>query len=41
MIAGLPWTAWLLIAAATLPALMLALVFYIAHRDERHPGTRN
>ncbi len=41
MIAGLPWTAWLLIAASTLPALSLALAFYLAHRDERHPGTRS
>ncbi len=34
MIAGLPWTSWLLIAAATLPALTLALTAYIVHRGE-------
>ena len=33
MIAGLPWTAWLLIVAATVPALVLALTFYAAHRS--------
>jgi hypothetical protein len=35
MIAGLPWTAWLLIAAATVPALALALAFYAARRTDR------
>lgn len=32
MIAGLPWTAWLLILTATVPALVIALRFYFAHR---------
>ena len=32
MVAGLPWTAWLLIIASVVPALALASVFYLAHR---------
>lgn len=31
MIAGLPWTSWLLIVSAVVPALVLTLVFYAAH----------
>jgi hypothetical protein len=35
VIAGLPWTTWLLLAAATLPAVLLALAFYLTHRARR------
>ena len=40
MIAGLHWTAWLLLLMAVLPGLALALLFLRAHigdvrRDER------
>lgn len=38
MILGLPWTAWLLIFAAVVPALALVLTFYFAHRDDRNLG---
>jgi hypothetical protein len=31
MLAGLPWTAWLLISLSTVPALAAALAFYLAH----------
>lgn len=31
MILGLPWDAWLLIAASVLPGLGLAIAFYRAH----------
>ncbi len=34
MIAGLPWTSWLLILAATGIGLVLVLAFYFAHRDD-------
>ena len=34
MIAGLPWTSWLLILAAVGLGLALVLAFYIAHRDD-------
>lgn len=33
LIAGLPWTAWLLIVAAIVPGLGIAVAFYAA-RDE-------
>lgn len=33
VIAGLPWTAWLLIGAAIVPALAIALAFYLSHRE--------
>ena len=33
--AGLPWTTWLLLAAATRPGLALALAFYLTHRARR------
>ena len=39
MIAGLPWTAWLLILAATVPAFALALAFYLRHRGDRPDRT--
>lgn len=39
MIAGLPWTSWLLILAATGPALILVLVFYLAHRGRDDSDT--
>jgi hypothetical protein len=35
LLAGLPWTTWLLFAAATLPGLALALAFYLTHRVRR------
>jgi hypothetical protein len=35
LLAGLPWTTWLLLAAATLPGLALALAFYLTHRTRR------
>lgn len=35
MIAGLPWTAWLLILTAVVPPLALALAFYRAHPPQR------
>ncbi len=34
MIAGLPWTSWLLILASVLPALVLVLAFFHAHQDD-------
>lgn len=34
MIAGLTWTAWLLIAASVLPGLLMAVAFYLAHRHD-------
>ncbi|MGI9179293.1 MAG: hypothetical protein ACR2H9_02095 [Longimicrobiaceae bacterium] len=34
MIAGLPWSSWLLILASVLPALVLVLAFFLAHQDE-------
>ena len=34
-LAGLPWTTWLLFAAATLPGVILALAFYLTHRARR------
>ena len=34
-LAGLPWTTWLLLAAATLPGVLLALAFYLTHRARR------
>ncbi len=34
MIAGLPWTSWVLILVSTLPAFVLALAFFLAHQDE-------
>ena len=34
MIAGLTWTAWLLIVAAVLPGLLMAIAFYLAHRRD-------
>jgi hypothetical protein len=42
MIWGLPWAAWLLIGASTLPALVIAIAFYRAHgrRGPTHPPTR-
>ena len=38
MIAGLPWTAWLLLIAAVVPALVLVSIFYFRHRGERGDG---
>jgi len=32
MIAGLPWTAWLLMVVTVAPALALVSVFYLSHR---------
>jgi hypothetical protein len=32
MIAGLHWTAWLLLVAAVVPALVLVAAFYLKHR---------
>jgi hypothetical protein len=37
MIGGLPWTAWLLLAAAILPGVGLAIASLRAHRVDR-PG---
>lgn len=38
MILGLSWTAWLLMALATVPALVMVVAFYLAHRrdDDQH-----
>lgn len=33
MLAGLPWSAWLLIVLSVVPALVLAVVFYRARAD--------
>jgi hypothetical protein len=38
MVAGLPWTAWLLMGTAVVPALMLVSVFYFAHRKKKGEG---
>lgn len=41
MIAGLPWTAWLLLLCAVLPGVTLALLFLRAHTgpaDDDDPG---
>jgi hypothetical protein len=35
MIAGLPWTAWLLLVAAVGPALVLVSLFYFRRRKAR------
>jgi len=35
VIAGVPWTTWLLLAAATLPGVALALAFYLTQRARR------
>ncbi len=32
MIAGLHWTAWLLLIAAVVPAVVLVTTFYLKHR---------
>ena len=37
MVAGLPWTTWLLLAAAVAPGLGLAIAFYRVHRDDHRP----
>ena len=34
-LAGLPWATWLLLAAATVPGLLLVLAFYLTHRGRR------
>lgn len=34
MIAGLPWTAWLLMVAAVAPALVFVSVFYVLRDDK-------
>lgn len=34
MILGLPWTAWLLLVIAILPAPVMALAFFRVHRDD-------
>ncbi|MCZ6485939.1 MAG: hypothetical protein O6826_09600 [Acidobacteria bacterium] len=39
MIAGLPWTAWLLLIAAVGLGLMVELIFYFRHRGTRKPTT--
>lgn len=36
MIAGLPWSSWLLLAAAVGLGLGIELVFYFTHRPGRH-----
>lgn len=35
MIAGLPWTAWLLLLASVGLGLSIALTFYFTHRRKR------
>jgi len=35
VIAGVPWTTWLLLAAATLPSVALVLAFYLTQRAPR------
>ncbi len=35
MIAGLPWTSWLLLLAAVGPGLTVVTVFYARHRRDR------
>jgi hypothetical protein len=35
VIAGLPWSSWLLLFAAVVPALALTGFFYIRRRGER------
>ncbi len=37
MIAGLPWTAWLLLIAAVGLGLVVELIFYFRHRGTRTP----
>ncbi len=39
MIAGLPWTAWLLIVASIAPPLALVGAFYWAHRSRNTQTT--
>ncbi len=34
MIAGLPWTSWLLIFVSVVPPLLLGLAFFLAHWDD-------
>jgi len=38
MIAGLPWTAWLLLVLSVGPALGLVSFFYFRRRDARDDG---
>jgi hypothetical protein len=38
MIAGLPWTAWLLLVASIGPALVLVSFFYFRRRKVRGDG---
>ncbi len=38
MIAGLPWTAWLLLIAAVGPGLSLTVFFYLQRRSARDDG---
>lgn len=38
MIAGLYWTAWLLLVLAVVPGLALALLFLRAHRGDPRPA---
>ena len=35
MIAGLPFTAWILILLSTAPAIAIALIAYLRYRKER------
>lgn len=37
MIAGLPWTAWVLLLAAVGLGLAIELTFYVNHRRRRGP----
>ena len=41
MIAGLPWTAWLLLIAAVSLGLMVELIFYFRRRGTRKPSPPN
>ena len=34
MILGLSFSAWLLVSLATVPWLLAAIVFFLAHRDD-------
>jgi hypothetical protein len=40
MIGGLPWTAWVLLAAAVAPGVGLAVVSYRVHRADHRPLDR-
>jgi hypothetical protein len=38
MIAGLPWTAWVLLLMAVVPGLLLTTLFYAKRRTKRDDG---